>query len=120
MVGPGPRRALRRPGRGPGKRVSVVVHEFRHAEGTTLAEIWSAERGASVFYAHVPLAEFTIAFAAALRRMRSTMVDPAGMLLEYPSPFPQSEFEWLERRAARFGYHPLPLSEIEHRAASSE
>jgi hypothetical protein len=100
--------------------VSVVVREFRHAEGTAFAEIRSGERVSSVFCAHVPLAGFTIAFATALRRMRSTEVDLAGMLHDCPCPFPQPEFERLEGRAVGFGHRPLPLLEIEHRAAPSE
>lgn len=97
----------------PNGGVSVAVHNFRHPDGLEYSEIWSAERGESLFCIHLTLADFTIAFATALRRVRATVVDSSGMIKEYPRPFPQSEFERIETRAARFGYHAKSLSEIQ-------
>jgi hypothetical protein len=91
----------------------VAVHRFRHPDGSEFSEIWSAERGESLFGAHLALAEFTVALAAALRRVRATAVDASGMIRDYPRPFPQSEFERIETRAARYGYHPKSLAEFE-------
>ncbi|WP_156756152.1 hypothetical protein [Actinokineospora pegani] len=96
----------------PAGGVSVAVHDFRHPDGSEFSEIWSAERGDSLFCVHVKLADFTIALASALRRVRVTAVDASGMIEDYPRPFPQSEFERIETRAARYGYHPKPLSEF--------
>lgn len=96
----------------PGGGINVAVHDFRHPDGSEFFEIWSAERGECRFSVHLAFADFTIALAEALRRVRATAVDASGMITEYPRPFPQSEFERIETRAARFGYHPKPLSEV--------
>ncbi len=92
--------------RDPEGGVSIAVSEFRYSDGATAAEIWSAERGTLRFRANLPLNDFAITFAAALRRVRSTAVGVTGLLTEYPRPFPQSLFEAIEQKAARLGYKP--------------
>lgn len=94
----------------PQGQVSIAVHEFRYAEGSEYSEIWSAERGASIFHAHVPLRDLTVVMAQALRRVRTTVVDAAGVIDEYRHPFPQAGFDRIEAKAARFGYAPEPVS----------
>lgn len=97
----------------PGGGLSLAVHQFRHPEGSDFSEIWSAERGKPLICGHLALADFTVAFAAALRRVRATTVDASGMITGYPRPFPQADFKRIETKAAKFGYHSKPLSEFE-------
>lgn len=92
--------------------LSLAVHEFKHAEAITAAEIWSAERGPAVLVCHQPLPEFVLLFTAATRRVRVTAVDVDGLITEYPRPFPFDLFGCLERSAARLGYQPTPLAEL--------
>ena len=98
---------------GPDGQVSIAVSAFRYPEGTTFPEIWSAERGDLVFNHRLPLEDFLIAFATTLRRVRATGVDRSGLIDDYPRPFPQASFDHIERRAARLGYQPTRLQEIE-------
>jgi hypothetical protein len=99
--------------RDPHGSISVAVSEFRHPDGATAAEIWSAERGPLRFTANLLLSDFAMAFAAALRQVRSAEVGMTGLLTDYPRPFPQTLFEGIEQKAARLGYKPsadLPSS----------
>lgn len=92
--------------------LNLAIHEFKHPEGFTSAEIWSAERGPAVLVCHQSLHEFVLLFTAAIRRVRLTFVEADGLLKEYPRPFPFSLFEQLERSAAPMGYQPTPMAEL--------
>ena len=90
--------------------VHVAVHEtyYPWEELTTPTKRFSAARGAVRFEGHVSGEEFATACAAALRRVRSTQVETTGLVVgsHWPHPFPQAEFERVERLAGRYPYTP--------------
>lgn len=92
----------------PDGAVHIAVHEtyYPWEELTVPEKRWSAARGDLQFEAHVSAEEFATACAAALRRVRSTQVDATGLVAHWRHPFPQSEFERLERLAGHYPYTP--------------
>ncbi len=96
----------------PAGGLSIAVHSFRYPEGDTYEKIWSAERGELVASYQVTVRDFAVMFAQALRRVRSLSLDSAGLIRDYPWPFPQAVFERVEALARPFGYQPRVLSEL--------
>lgn len=93
--------------------LNLAIHQFNYPDAIKASEIWSAVRGPAVLVCHQPLTDFVCLFAAAIRRVRATLVDGDGLIKQYPRPFPFALFEQLERSAARAGYQPTPLAELD-------
>lgn len=92
--------------------VSIVVHE-RAADGRTVDEVFSAERGAVRFRCHVPVSEFVGSFVTALRTVRVRSTDPTGFMTHWPRTFPAGLYEEIERIAVRrYGIKPVPTDDV--------
>lgn len=98
--------------RDPRGGVHIAVHRFYFgSEAGTDEQVWSAARGDCLFMAHLPLAEFARVVAAELRRVRVSFADPTGVIRDWRSMFPETEFHRIERLAARYGYEPKPVAD---------
>lgn len=96
----------------PESGLNIAVHELYYPDANTTAGVWSALRGNAVFTAHVPLKDFVVQFAGALRTVRTLAVDASGMIAHWRYPFPQAGFELIERKAKGYGYKPKSHDEI--------